>query len=97
MASRENAREAADKAERPRSLGPAHAATRREGPQTAADRTVGSNFTRFLCDIKDLLAEREGFSSNSIFETLADWEHQLQHLENARQDLAGDEFGGPEL
>ena len=44
------------------------------------------------------LAESEEFSSNSeLFATLADWEHQLQHLERNRPESAGDEFGGPEL
>ncbi len=55
-ARRENAREAPDKAERPRSLGPARAAARRKGPQTAANRTGSSNPARFLFYIKDLLA-----------------------------------------
>ncbi len=63
LARRENAYEAADKSERPRSRSPARAAARRKGPQTAASRTGGSNPARFLCDIKDLLAERVGFES----------------------------------
>ncbi len=62
-AGRENARQAPDKAERPRSLGPARVAARREGPRTAANRTGGSNPARFLCYIKDLLAEGVGPSS----------------------------------
>jgi len=43
------------------------------------------------------MAEREGFSSNSVFETLADWEHQLQHLENTSEPSVGDDFGGAVL
>ena len=67
LAGRENAHEAADEAERPRSLGPACAAARREGPRTAANRTGGSNPARFLCYIKDLLAERVGFVPTVCF------------------------------
>ena len=66
MASRENVRDAADMAERPRSPGPARAAARREGPQTAADRTVGSNLTRFLSGINNLLAEGREPGSNLL-------------------------------
>ncbi len=56
LARRENVCEAADNAERPRSLGPACAAARRQGPRTAANRTGSSNPALFFCDIKDLLA-----------------------------------------
>ncbi len=56
LARRENLCEAADNAERPRSLGPACAAARRQGPRTAAKRTDSSNPARFFCDIKDLPA-----------------------------------------
>ena len=43
------------------------------------------------------VAEGVGLSSNSVFETLTEWEHQLQHLENAGQHLLGDDFEGPQL
>ncbi len=43
------------------SPGPAQKLRWREGPQTAANRTSGSNPTRFFCDIKDLLAAGVGF------------------------------------
>ncbi len=56
LARRENVGEAADNAERPRSLGPACAAARRQGPRTAANCTGSSNPVVFFCDIKDLLA-----------------------------------------
>ncbi len=61
LARRENVCEAADNAERPRSLGPARAAARGEVPRTAANRTGSSNPARFFCYIKDLLAEGGGF------------------------------------
>ena len=66
LAGRENVYEATDNAERPRSLGPARAAARRQGPQTAANRTGSSNPALFLCDIKDLLAEGRELGSNLL-------------------------------
>ncbi len=65
LARRENVCEAADNAERPRSLGPARAPARRQGPRTAANRTGSSNPALFFCDIKDLLAVR-GVSSEPV-------------------------------
>ncbi len=58
-------REAADNSERPRSPGPARAAARRKGPQTAANRTDSSIPALFFCDIKDLLAV-EAVSSEPV-------------------------------
>ncbi len=46
LARRENVCKAVDNAERPRSLGPARAAARRQGPRTAAKRTGSSNPAR---------------------------------------------------
>ncbi len=65
LAGRENASEAADTAERPRSPGPARAAARRQGLRTAANRTGSSNPALFFCDIKDLLAV-QGVSSEPV-------------------------------
>ncbi len=62
LARRENGRGYGENAAKPGSPGPAQNPCRREGPQTAANRTSGSNPTRFFCDIKDLLAE--GWDSN---------------------------------
>ena len=39
------------------------------------------------------MADGEGETLNSLFEELADWEHQLKHLNNKPSD----EFGGLEL
>ncbi len=58
LAGRENVCEAADNAERPRSLGPARAAARREGPRTGANRIGSSNPDRKLFYIKGLVAVR---------------------------------------
>lgn len=47
------------------------------------------------------MAETPGESSNSrddltaIFDTLADWEKQLQHIELPEPSNVGDEFEGP--
>ncbi len=65
LARRENVCEVAENAERPRSLGPACAAARRQGPRTAANRTGSSNPAVFFCDIKDLLAV-QGVSSEPV-------------------------------
>ena len=59
-------------------------------------RTVPFALSGSSGDFK-LMAERQGLSSNSVFETLADWEQQLQHLESAEKHSVGDEFRGPEL
>ncbi len=67
LAGRDNAYEAVDTAERPCSLGPARAAARREGPQTAANRTEYSNPYRKFHGFMDLLAERAGFEPTVCF------------------------------
>lgn len=36
-------------------------------------------------------------SSNALFQELEDWEHQLQHLDGIREQLAGDNDPGVEL
>lgn len=36
-------------------------------------------------DVTNLVAESEGFPSNSIFEELADWEDQLRAIEQDRE------------
>ncbi len=41
------------------------------------------------------MAESEVFTSNLIFDTFADWEHQLKHLEESRQRISGDKPDGP--
>ncbi len=46
------------------SPGPARKLCRHEGPQTAANRTSGSNPAQFFCDIKNLLAEGRKPESN---------------------------------
>jgi hypothetical protein len=72
LARRENVREAADNAERPRSFGLARAAARRQDRRTAANRTDSSNLARFFCDIKDLLAEGRELASNLLSKKIND-------------------------
>ena len=41
------------------------------------------------------MAEKEDITSNSIFETLADFEHQLQALKTEADIIGKDEFAKP--
>ena len=72
LARSESVRDAADNAERPRSLGPARAAARHQGPRTAANRTDSSNLARFFCYIKGLLAEGRELGSNLLSKKIND-------------------------
>lgn len=54
-----------------------------------------SNSSGLSGKIGEILAETKGDISNSVFDTLADWEQQLQHLELPEPTNVGDDFEGP--